>query len=240
MCRLLAFTAIERKNFYEVVGDNFDDFIALSAEHKDGWGIAHDGKIEKNLKSAGVSHEFSDTVKRLNTNGALLHLRLASKGIAVDIRNNHPFIHGKFAFMHNGTIRPANSAEQFISDKYKAFITGSTDSELLFYAVLTQIDELGLIEGVKKCIILIRENADCSALNIIIQTPEHLIAVCEFKEGNKSKSSAPDHYELRFAKTEHEVVVASTGWGIADWQHLENHQILVVDRATLEFSLSSL
>ena len=37
MCRLLAFTAIERKNFYEVVGDNFDNFIALSAEHKDGW-----------------------------------------------------------------------------------------------------------------------------------------------------------------------------------------------------------
>jgi len=240
MCRLIAFTAIEPKGFHDVVGSNFANFTSLSVEHKDGWGIAHDGKIQKELKPAHDSFDFSNAVNQLKTDGALLHLRLASKGITVEINNNHPFIYEQFTFMHNGTIRPTNSAERLISDKFKAFIAGSTDSELLFYAVLSQIAELGLIEGIKNCINLIRKNADYSALNIVIQTPEYLVAVCEFKEANPSGLNSPDHYELRFTKTENEVVVASTGWGNTDWQRLANHQILVVDRATLEISISSL
>ena len=50
MCRLLAFTSLERKSFYDVVGPEFDNFVALSTEHKDGWGFAHDGEILKDLK----------------------------------------------------------------------------------------------------------------------------------------------------------------------------------------------
>lgn len=240
MCRLLAFTSTERKSFYDVAGSNFDKFIALSSEHKDGWGIASDGQVAKNLKAAFESVEFSDEVKELHTDGALLHLRLASKGLTVDIANNHPFTHDRYTFMHNGTLRPTNVAEPFISAHYKKFITGYTDSERLFFALLTQIDELGLIEGVRKTINEVRGIADYSAINIMIQTPEHLIAVCEFNEKNTSEWSGPDHYELRFMKTEHDVVIASTGWGNSDWQHLDNHQMLVVDRASLEFSISEL
>jgi len=36
------------------------------------------------------------------------------------------------------------------------------------------------------------------------------------------------------------MIVASTGWGNTDWNHLDNHQMLVVDRSTLEYSISSL
>ena len=52
--------------------------------------------------------------------------------------------------MHNGTIRPGNTAEQFINEKYKGFIQGTTDSERFFYAVLSAIDELGLVEGIRR------------------------------------------------------------------------------------------
>jgi len=55
MCRLLAFTSTERKSFYDVVGTEFDNFVALAAEHKDGWGFAHDGQILKDLKPAHES-----------------------------------------------------------------------------------------------------------------------------------------------------------------------------------------
>ncbi len=237
MCRLLAFTSTERKNFYDVVGDEFQNFVELSSEHKDGWGLAHDGEILKNLKPASESTELSDGIAKMKTQGALLHLRLASKGITVNIDNNHPFTHGTYTFMHNGTIRPGNAAEPFIADKYKEFIKGTTDSERFFYAVLSQIDELGLVEGVRKAVNLIREAADYTALNIMVQTPETLIAVCEFNEANKSEWSAPDHYELRFTQRGSDFIVASTGWGNSDWQHLDNHQMLVVDRATLEFTI---
>jgi predicted glutamine amidotransferase len=240
MCRLLAFTSLERKSFYDVVGSDFDKFVELSAEHKDGWGIGYEGEVIKELKTAQESQLLADTGQSLETTGALFHLRLASKGLTVDIDNNHPFTHGTTTFMHNGTIRPSDTAEQFISQKYKSLITGTTDSERFFYALLSQVDELGLVEGARKTVNLIRAVADYSALNIMVQTPDTLIAICEFNEENKSEWSGPDHYELRFTQRGEDFLIASTGWGNSDWQHLENHQMLVINRSTLEYSISSL
>ena len=160
MCRLLAFTSLERKSFYDVVGSDFEKFVALSAEHKDGWGIGYEGEVIKDLIPARESDLLSETGKNLETAGALFHLRLASKGLTIDIDNNHPFTYGTTTFMHNGTIRPSDTAEQFINDKYRSLITGTTDSERFFYALLSQVDELGLVEGVRKTVNLVRAIAD--------------------------------------------------------------------------------
>ena len=240
MCRLLGFTSTERKSFYDVVGSDFDAFVELSAVHKDGWGIGYEGEIVKDINPAKESALLSQTSQSLETNGALLHLRQASKGISVDINNNHPFTHGAITFMHNGTIRPGSTAEQFISDKYKSLIQGTTDSERYFYALISMVDEFGLVEGVRKTVNSIRAIADYSSLNIMVQTPDTLIAVCEFNPENKTEWSSEDHYELRFKKEGSDVIIASTGWGNSNWQHLDNHQMLVVDRSTLEYSISSL
>ena len=240
MCRLLGFTSTERKSFYDVVGSDFDAFVELSAVHKDGWGIGYEGEIVKDINPAKESALLSQTSQTLETNGALLHLRQASKGISVDINNNHPFTHGAITFMHNGTIRPGSTAEQFISDKYKSLIQGTTDSERYFYALISMVDEFGLVEGVRKTVNSIRAIADYSSLNIMVQTPNTLIAVCEFNPENKTEWSSEDHYELRFKKEGSDVIIASTGWGNSNWQHLDNHQMLVVDRSTLEYSISSL
>ena len=59
MCRLLAFTSLERKSFYDVVGAEFEKFVALSAEHKDGWGLAHDGVILKDVNAAKDSESLA-------------------------------------------------------------------------------------------------------------------------------------------------------------------------------------
>jgi predicted glutamine amidotransferase len=240
MCRLLAFTSLERRTFYDVVGSDFEKFVALSAEHKDGWGIGYEGEVIKDINPAKESELLTQTGKSLATEGALFHLRLASKGITVNIDNNHPFTYGTTTFMHNGTIRPSDAAEEFISDKYKALITGTTDSERLFYALLSQVDELGLVEGVRNIVNLVRSKADYSALNIMVQTPDTLIAVCEFNDSNQSEWSGPDHYELRFIQRDGDFLIASTGWGNADWHHLDNHHMLVVNRSTLEHSISTL
>jgi predicted glutamine amidotransferase len=240
MCRLLAFSSLERKSFYVVIGSEYEKFVALSSEHKDGWGIGYEGQVIKDIDAAKESSLLAETGKNLETNGALLHLRQASKGISVGIDNNHPFTHGTITFMHNGTIRPGDTAEQFIADKYKGLIQGTTDSERYFYALISMVDELGLVEGVRKTVNLIRGLADYSSLNIMVQTPDCLIAVCEFNPDNKTEWSGEDHYELRFKKEGNDVIIASTGWGNTDWQHLDNHQMLVVDRSTLEYSISPL
>jgi predicted glutamine amidotransferase len=231
---------MERKSFYDVIGSELQSFVDLSAEHKDGWGIGYEGGVIKDLKPANESDLLQQTSRDLETSGALLHLRQASKGITVDIDNNHPFTYKTTTFMHNGTIRPGNAALQFVDEKYKALIQGTTDSEIFFYAVLSAIDELGLVEGVRKTVNAIRAVADYTALNIMVQTPETLITVCEFNEANKSEWSAEDHYELRFTKRGNDIVVASTGWANTQWSHLDNHQMLVIDRGSLKYSITSL
>jgi len=240
MCRLLGFTSTQHKSFYEAVGSGFDAFVDLAAEHKDGWGIAFDGQIQKDLKPAHQSPELTDTAMTRPSNGGMLHLRQASKGISVGIDNNHPFTHHTITFMHNGTIRPAETIEQFIDEKYKSLIKGTTDSERYFYALISMVDQLGLVEGVRKSVNLIRTSTEYSSLNIMVQTPDFLIAVCEFNPENKTEWSSEDHYELRFKNEGEDVVIASTGWGNSDWQHLDNHQMLVVDRSSLECSISAL
>ena len=93
MCRLLAFSSLERKSFYDVVGNEFDKFVAMSSEHKDGWGYAHDGQILKDVNPAHESDSLTQAKTEVLTDGALLHLRLASKGITVNIDNNLSLIH---------------------------------------------------------------------------------------------------------------------------------------------------
>jgi hypothetical protein len=64
-----------------------------------------------------------------------------------------------------------------------------------------------------------------------------LIAVCQFNEAEQSEWSVPFHYELRFAKEDGAIKVASTGWGHDDWTPLTNGKILVVNRADLSYKI---
>ena len=65
----------------------------------------------------------------------LAHVR-ASTGTATSRNNCHPFVQGRWSFMHNGQIggfdRFRRQAEQLISDDLFAGRLGATDSELLF------------------------------------------------------------------------------------------------------------
>lgn len=66
----------------------------------------------------------------------LAHVRAASPGLPVVRLNCHPFVHGRFAFMHNGRIggflRIRRQIQSRLSDESFDLIAGSTDSEHLF------------------------------------------------------------------------------------------------------------
>ena len=65
----------------------------------------------------------------------LAHVR-ASTGTATSRNNCHPFVQGRWSFMHNGQIGGfewfRRSAEQLISDDLYRHRLGATDSEMLF------------------------------------------------------------------------------------------------------------
>lgn len=237
MCRLLGYAAKSETTFGELVGQGFDDFVALSDEHKDGWGISSitkSGTVSRtvDLDRAVASSTFSE-VKVQSADSGLLHLRLASKGISVDIKNNHPFVDGTYSFMHNGTIRPVSAVEAFIDPEFANRAQGSTDSERYFYLILSEIKKHGLIDGIRSAVTKISDNCDFSSINCMLLTPEYLISVCEFNEVDQSEWTVNSHYELRYRSDENGVVVSSTGWGHDEWAVLGNHQVLVVDRSSM-------
>jgi predicted glutamine amidotransferase len=243
MCRLLGYVATEERTFADVVGEGFENFVELSKEHKHGWGISacstdtRKTELVRDLTLAAESQKFADSSTNLKSDGALLHLRLASKGLTVDLANNHPFIYGDYSFMHNGTIKSIDSVQKFVDPRYLDQFISTTDSERYFYAMLSCIDELGLIEGVRKAVKTISSNCDFTSINSMLLTPDTFIAVCEFNEADSSEWTVDSHYELRYSVEDGVIKVASTGWGKDHWTRLTNHSILVVNRKDLSFEV---
>jgi predicted glutamine amidotransferase len=243
MCRLLGYVASEECTFADVIGEGFENFIELSKEHKHGWGISASSTntrtttLVRDLTLAAESAKFDESANELKSDGALLHLRLASKGITVDLSNNHPFVYGEFSFMHNGTIRSISEIEKLVDPRYLSQFTSTTDSERYFYAVLTAIDELGLLEGVRKAVRTLATNCDFTSINCMLLSPDYMVTVCEFNESDATEWTVNSHYELRYSVEDGVIKVASTGWGKDHWSGLENHSILVINRRDLTFEV---
>jgi predicted glutamine amidotransferase len=243
MCRLLGYVASQERTFADVVGEGFENFVELSKEHKHGWGISacstetRKTELVRDLTLAAESEKFADSANNLKSDGALLHLRLASKGLTVDLSNNHPFIYGDYSFMHNGTIKSIDSVQKFVDPRYLDKFISTTDSERYFFTILSCIDEHGLIEGVRKAVKTISANCDFTSINSMLMTPDTFIAVCEFNEADASEWTVDSHYELRYSVEDGVIKVASTGWGKDHWTRLTNHSILVVNRSDLTFEV---
>jgi predicted glutamine amidotransferase len=243
MCRLLGYVATQERTFADVVGEGFENFVKLSKEHKHGWGISacstdtRKTELVRDLTLAAESEKFADSANNLKSDGALLHLRLASKGLTVDLSNNHPFVFGDYSFMHNGTIKSIDSVQKYVDPLYLDKFVSTTDSERYFYTILSCIDELGLIAGVRKAVKTISANCDFTSINSMLLTPDTFIAVCEFNEADSTEWTVDSHYELRYSVEDGVIKVASTGWGKDHWTRLTNHSILVVNRSDLTFEV---
>jgi glutamine amidotransferase len=122
---------------------------AQSNEHKDGWGIAYyDREVPDAARGVDPAHrdpEFARVSAGLACRAVLAHVRLASVG-AVHLRNTHPFIHQRWAFAHNGTIRRfadhQAEVEATIDAAYRPLLQGQTDSERCFYVFLSHLGRL--------------------------------------------------------------------------------------------------
>ena len=119
-------------------------------EHADGWGIAAyngDGlQVQRRASAAHDGHAFCEAAERVEATTVLAHVRRATVG-RVGLANTHPFTHGPFALVHNGTvpyfadIRP-RLLDAMTSD-HRAAIQGRTDSEHLLHLILSMYALLG-------------------------------------------------------------------------------------------------
>jgi len=245
MCRLMGYVSTNEVSVEEIAGANFKEFADLSAKHRDGWGIAtsSSGKstnLTVETLPAKESSQFLRLTKEVVSDGALLHLRWATSGLAVVEGNTHPFEFENMSFIHNGGITPLDSMDEFIAADLFPLMRGNTDSEKYFYLLVTQIRNLGLLPGIEAGVKLIRDNCNYSSINAMILTPDFYLIVNEHNYEERPKGEAEDYYDLFYRKDEKGILVASSGWNQSGWTCLENHRILVIDRKSLALQIMNI
>jgi glutamine amidotransferase len=126
---------------------------AQSRGHPHGWGIAYylagerePGQV-KSLEAAFTDERFQRVSEFLTSHAVLAHVRKATVG-DLSLENTHPFFDMGWTFCHNGTIFGFRDIEDEvrgrIHPRFLSRIRGTTDSEHLFYLVLTALERAGL------------------------------------------------------------------------------------------------
>jgi predicted glutamine amidotransferase len=147
MCRLFGFRSDAPARVHHALVTEPNSLRLQSQEHKDGWGIAFypdeaGPQLAKGLEPAHQDPEYERISNQVSARTVLAHVRLASIG-PVAAQNAHPFVHGRWSFAHNGTVRDferhREAIEARIAPELRGLIRGETDSERCFYLFLTEL-----------------------------------------------------------------------------------------------------
>jgi glutamine amidotransferase len=119
-------------------------------EHADGWGIAaYEGgevRVQRRASAAHDGHYFREAAARVEATTALAHVRRATVG-CIGLVNTHPFVHGPFSLVHNGTVPYFAAIRPHLLDTmtpdHRVAIKGGTDSEHLLHLILATHARLG-------------------------------------------------------------------------------------------------
>lgn len=149
MCRLFGFRSIINSQVHSSLVSADNTLHDLSQRHPDGWGVAYFLENTPHLiKSTDCAMEdqlFQKVSGVVSSQTVIAHIRKATQG-SHSILNSHPFQYGKWVFAHNGNIKNFNEVKNdllnLIDDDLKRYILGSTDSEVFFFILLSNIKEL--------------------------------------------------------------------------------------------------
>lgn len=150
MCRLYGFRATEPTKIEctlvhaqnALIVQSYRDHSGTS--HLNGWGLAlyKDGRLQtiRQAKAAVDDSDFRRVAGRAYSHTVLAHVRRATVG-RVALENTHPFRHGRWAFVHNGTLPRFNELRPkmlaVMTPKHRSAIQGETDSEHIFHMLLS-------------------------------------------------------------------------------------------------------
>lgn len=146
MCRLFGFRSVITSQVHRSLISADNALMRQSERHPDGWGVAYyvEGvpHVVKSVSSAVSDSLFQRVSGVVASETVVAHLRKATVG-QLSILNSHPFQYGSWVFAHNGQIpnfdahREAVAAR--ISPIFRRFVLGDTDSEVIFYLLLSKM-----------------------------------------------------------------------------------------------------
>ncbi len=150
MCRLYGFRANEETKVECSLVHAQNALMVQSRQdsegysHRHGWGVAtyedHLPHIERQAWAAYKGEHFRRVAAQLYAKTVIAHVRLATVGPPA-IENTHPFSHGPWALVHNGTIPQFEGVRarmlEGMTPEHRLAIKGATDSEHFFHLLLS-------------------------------------------------------------------------------------------------------
>ena len=206
-----------------------------SWKHTDGWGIAY-RTSKSNFVIKKSAHAIFQDAKRkklpkLKTNLLIAHVRKKA-GSQVSIKNTHPFkaqhpLLGECVFCHNGVIRDQITFDQ----SYKT--QGETDSERLFYSILSDITE----NKEEKIAAAIQKNLqkyhNTKGTNIVLSTKDKTYVAMR-------KNIMPKYYGLVLGKADGFMIISSEKLKTFPdiyWKSILPGEVVTVHNGTEQFSI---
>lgn len=259
MCRLLGSASPVPAAVEAVLGaDQRQVFVDMARLHRDGWGTSWrdaEGVVHRRARPASAvgDPELEDVLATDAATARIVHLRLATEGLACSAENTHPFLADGMAFAHNGSLKPMDPIERLIGREQRAGLAGTTDSERYFAAVRTLVAEgAPVLEALVETVAALRAVFPERSLNALLLTGTELFAVHAsedvpipwgvFADSGISADRLPAHhadayYVMRTRRGEDgSVLFASSGLDIAGWEPLPAESVTRVDLATLAMS----
>lgn len=153
MCRLFGFRSVIPSQVHRSLLAAENALGIQSNQHPDGWGVAfyvdgapHVTRSPTTALGDALFHRLSGVV---SSETVLAHVRKATQGSGT-IFNCHPFQFGHWVFAHNGDIPNFESKREKllaeVAPRFRRFILGETDSEVLFFMFLTALDAQGALK----------------------------------------------------------------------------------------------
>ena len=152
MCRWLAYSGspilIEEllyKPAHSLIDQSLHSRLGVETTNGDGFGVgwyAQTGApaVFRSIEPAWNDLNLREVAGHVSSPVVFAHIRAAT-GTPVQQTNCHPFRHGRWLWMHNGSIRDFERVKRelvlAVDPELYPCIEGSTDSETLFYLALT-------------------------------------------------------------------------------------------------------
>ncbi len=153
MCRFLAYSgepvfmsSLVSAPAHSLVHQSLHAEEAKTGTNGDGFGLGWYGErpepgLYREIRPAWSDENLRSLCDQVRSRVFFAHVR-ASTGTASTRANCHPFVHGRYLFMHNGQIggygRIKRRLEAMIPDELYEARLGTTDSEAIFLAALAQ------------------------------------------------------------------------------------------------------
>lgn len=264
MCRLFGFRSVIESGVHASLLKADNALGTQSERHPDGWGVAYYVDDCPQLMRSPQAALGDQLFHRLSgvaaSNTVLAHVRKATQGEKT-ILNCHPFQHGRWTFAHNGDIPNfsdhRDTLRAMIPQSLRKFILGETDSETIFFLLLSEIEQYASLRlpfavnpvaaAVRRTMARVREVCDepgkpPSLLTVVITNGHSMVAMNGGKElffstykqrcpeRNNCKSFAPEcEAPITVGQVNHLIVSSEPLQGENVWEPLALGEIVAVD-----------